>query len=261
MTGLVQALLERIGARVIALFEAWGRYVLVFLRGLLNLVRPPWRVRLIFKQMEFVGNQSLSIVLITGLFTGAVFALQSNVAFSMFGAQGMTGSTVGLAVTKELGPVLCALMVTGRAGSAMAAEIGTMRVSEQIDALEAMAVDPISYLVSPRLLAATIMLPILTAVFDAIAMVGCGYVGTQILHISPGSFYGRIEWYVDPDDIWKGLIKAAVFGVIFSVVGCTKGLYARGGAEGVGRATTEAVVVSSVAILIVDYFLTAWLMV
>ncbi len=261
MKALVVALLTRLGARVMEIIEDWGRHALVLLRGIRALFLPPSRIRLMFKQMEFVGNQSLSIVLITGLFTGGVFALQSHVAFSMFGAGSLTGSTVGLAVTKELGPVLCALMVTGRAGSAMAAELGTMRVSEQIDALEAMGVDPVSYLVTPRLVAATIMLPVLTAIFDAIAMVGCAYVGLEVLHLSPGSFYGRLEWYVDPDDIWKGLVKAAVFGLIFSVVGCTRGLYARGGAEGVGRATTQAVVVSSVAILISDYFLTAWLMV
>lgn len=261
MIGAPRAWLERLGARVIDAVETSGRYAMVLFRGTRCLFRRPARLRLTFKQMEFVGNQSLSIVMITGLFTGGVFALQSNVAFSMFGAQGLTGSTVGLAITRELGPVLCALMVTGRAGSAMAAEIGTMRVTEQIDALEAMAVDPMSYLVAPRIVAGTLMLPVLTAIFDLIGMLGCYVVGTRVLHIPSGPFLGRIDWYVDPDDIWKGLIKAAVFGLILSVVGCTKGLYARGGAEGVGKATTQAVVVSSVAILISDYFLTAWLMI
>ncbi len=258
---MITRLVERVGATIMGTVEDTGRYMRVLFLGLLNLFRAPMRVRLTFKQMEFVGNQSLSIVLITGLFTGAVFALQSHVAFSMFGADSLTGSTVAMALTRELAPVFCALMVTGRAGSAMAAEIGTMRVTEQIDALEAMAVDPMSYLVAPRIVAGVVMLPVLTAIFDLIGVAGATLVGLKVLYIPEGPFLNRIEWYVDPDDIWNGLIKAAVFGLILAVVGCTKGLYASGGAEGVGRATTGAVVISSVAILISDYFLTSALMV
>lgn len=261
MSNLLVRGLEGVGSRVMTAFEDVGRFGIVLVRGTYNIFRPPMRTRLTFRQMELVGNGSLTIVLITGLFTGGVFALQSNVAFTMFGAQGLTGSTVGLALTRELGPVFCALMVTGRSGSAMAAEIGTMRVTEQIDALEAMAVDPMNYLVTPRILAATLMLPLLTAIFDLIGVLGATFVGTRILHIPYGPFVARIDWYVDPDDIWKGMIKAAAFGLIFSVVGCTKGYYARGGAEGVGRATTQAVVISSVTILIVDYILTALMMI
>lgn len=253
--------IERLGGLTVRPVEATGRFGAMFALGFLRLFQRPFRLRLIFKQMEFVGVQSLVIVMITGLFTGGVFALQSNVAFSMFGAQGLTGSTVALALTKELAPVFCALMVTGRAGSAMAAEIGTMRVSEQIDALEAMAVDPIGYLVTPRLLAGLVMLPVLTAVFDLIGIIGASVVGIYVLHIQEGPFFGRIEWYLDPDDITGGLIKAAVFGVIMAVVGCTKGFYATNGAEGVGRATTDAVVIASVSILVSDYFLTQALMV
>lgn len=252
--------IEQLGGAVTRGVEETGRHVLIFSLGMVNLFRRPVRLRMIFKQMEFVGVQSLSIVLITAAFTGAVFALQSDIAFSMFGASGLVGSTVSLALTRELSPVLTALMVTGRAGSAMAAELGTMRVSEQIDALDAMAVDPVGYLVTPRIVAATFMMPILTLVFDLVGMFGATLVGVQVLHIGEGPFIARIEWYVDPDDFTSGMFKGAVFGLILSVVGCTKGYFARGGAEGVGRATTRAVVVASVTILVVDYFLTRLLM-
>ncbi len=250
-------LVEGLGRRVVATIEEFGRHSRILAMGLRALFQRPLRLRLFFKQMEFVGVQSLSIVLITGAFTGAVFALQSNVAFSLFGAQGLVGATVGLALARELAPVLTALMVTGRAGSAMAAELGTMRVTEQIDALEAMGVEPVGYLVTPRLVAATVMMPIMAMVFNIIGIIGAWVVGTVVLGISEGPFIGRIEWYVDPDDITGGLIKAAVFGLIMATVGCTRGFYTSGGAEGVGKATTRAVVVSSVSILISDYFLTS----
>lgn len=220
------------------------------------MVRPPFRHRLLFKQMEFVGNQSLPIVLLTGAFTGMVFAVQLDIGLSRFGARGLIGSTVTLALTRELGPVLAALMVNGRVGSAMAAELGTMRVSEQIDALDSMAVDPVQYLASPRVLASILMAPLLCAAFDAIGVAGCYLVATRMLGVNSGPFLARLEWLVDPDDIWGGMVKAAVFGFLLSSIGCYKGFFARGGAEGVGRATTTAVVAAGVSILIVDYFIT-----
>jgi len=225
--------------------------------GLLALVRPPLRPRMWFKQMEFVGVQSLSIVIITGLFTGAVFALQSNVAFSMFGAQGLVGATVGLSLARELAPVLTALMVTGRAGSSMAAEIGTMRVKEQIDALYAMSVNPVQFLVMPRILAGILMLPVLTIVADFIGIMGGYFVGVRLLDINSGIFMARIYEMVKLGDIFNGLIKSACFGLILSAVSCYKGFYTTGGAQGVGRSATQAVVVSTVSIFISDFFLTA----
>lgn len=216
----------------------------------------PFRFRNIFKQMEIVGVESLSIVCVTGLFTGMVFAVQLYIALIMFGAAGLVGATVGLSLTRELSPVFCALMVTGRVGSAMAATLGSMRVSEQIDALDAMAVNPIHYLMVPRVLAATLMMPFLVVVFDTIGIFGAYLIGVKVLYVDPGTFINKLWWFVDPDDFWKGMIKGAVFGFIFSVVGCSKGYFTEGGAEGVGKATTEAVVVASVTILIVDYFLT-----
>lgn len=250
-----------LGASVLETAEELGRIVTVLTYGLIGLVMPPWRIRSIFHQMEFVGVQSLGIVVLTGGFTGAVFAIQAHYGFEIFGAETITGSTVALALAKELGPSLTALMVTGRAGSAMAAELGTMRVTEQIDALEAMAVDPYEYLVSPRIIACVVMVPVLAAVFTAVGLLGCTLVSLNQLGIAEGPYYYRISIYLDPEDYLLGLAKSAVFGLILGVVGCTKGLYTRGGAEGVGMATTRAVVVSSVAVLVVDYFLTDWWMV
>ena len=245
-----------LGAWVLSLIEGFGGYASFTARAVWGIIRPPYRLRNLFKQLEFVGNQSLSIVLITGAFTGMVFAVQTDFAFGRFGARGLIGSTVVLALTRELGPVLTSLMVNGRVGSAMAAEIGTMRVTEQIDALESMAVDPIQYLASPRIGASILMLPILCAAFNIVGTLGVSYVATQVLGVNPGPYYARMEWFVDPDDIWGGMLKSSVFGFIIASVGCYRGFHAKGGAEGVGRAPTRAVVASGVAVLVVDYFIT-----
>ena len=243
-----------LGGVVLRVVEDVGQYARFTATAMLGIVRPPFRWRLLFKQMEFVGNGSLSIVVITGVFTGMVFAVQSDYAFGMFGARGLLGSTVVLALTRELGPVLTSLMVNGRVGSAMAAELGTMRVTEQIDALESMAIDPIQYLASPRILASMLMLPILCATFDAVGAIGVSYVATYTLGVNPGPFFDRMMWYVDTDDIWGGMLKSAIFGFLLSSIGCFRGYTARGGAEGVGQATTKAVVAAGVLILVVDYF-------
>jgi phospholipid/cholesterol/gamma-HCH transport system permease protein len=248
--------IERLGAFVLTSIEDLGRYSRFTQQAVWGMIKPPYRLRLLFKQMEFVGNQSLSIVMITGAFTGMVFAVQSDFAFGRFGARGLLGSTVMLAITRELGPVLTSLMINGRVGSAMAAELGTMRVTEQIDALESMAVDPVQYLASPRVGAAMLMVPILCATFDLVAFLGVSYVATHMLGVNPGPFYNRMEWFVDPDDIWGGMMKSGIFGFILASIGCYRGYYARGGAEGVGQATTKAVVAAGVSILVVDYFIT-----
>jgi len=254
--GLVIGTLEALGSRLLRAADDFGKYVKLTLLAVLGLFRPPWRVHLAFKQMDFVGVQSLAIIVISGTFTGMVFALQSGHAFALFGAEGFVGPTVVLALTLELSPVLSALMISGRAGSAMAAEIGTMKVTEQVDALLSMAVNPINYLVVPRLIAGVVMLPIMTMVFNIVGTFGAWLVAVKVLGYDEGVFIKNVEWYVDPPDVYKGLVKAAVFGFIIATVGCYKGYYTSGGAEGVGRATTQAVVVSSVAVLISDYFLT-----
>jgi phospholipid/cholesterol/gamma-HCH transport system permease protein len=218
--------------------------------------RPPYRVWLILQQMEFIGVGSLFIVLLTGIFTGAVFTLQSVYAFSMFNMESMVGATVALALTRELSPVLTALMVTGRAGSAMATELGTMRVTEQIDALASMAVNPVHYLIVPRFIASVVMFPALTMLFNLVGVMGSYLVGVSMWGIDPGNFIAKIKWFVQIHDITSGLIKAAVFGGFVSLVSCYKGYRAEGGARGVGNATTQAVVIGSVSIMILDYFLT-----
>jgi phospholipid/cholesterol/gamma-HCH transport system permease protein len=251
------SLLKQIMSPLEGVARECGNIGLMFSRSLYWMFRRPFKFDYIFKQMEFIGVNSVLVVLITGVFTGMVLALQSHYGFRKFGAEGLVGATVALSMTRELGPVLTALMVTGRAGSAMAAELGTMRVTEQIDALVVMALNPIKYLVVPRVIASFIMLPILTIISDFVGVVGGYLVGVKLLGVNEGAFINKMVQYVDLQDIYNGLIKAAVFGVILSVVSCYKGFYTTGGAEGVGRSTTEAVVVSSVSILISDYVLTS----
>lgn len=249
--------LEFAGRPFVLIIEAFGRVSLLLVATFSWMVRPPYRVHEVFRQMEFVGVNSLPVVLITGAFTGMVLAIQTYYGFRMFGGESLVGVTVALSMTRELGPAITALMVTGRAGSAMAAELGTMRVTEQIDALYSMSVSPVQYLIMPRVVAGVVMLPLLTIVSDFIGIVGGYVVGVGMLNINSGIFMARIVEFVDISDIVNGLIKASVFGLILSLVGCYKGFNTSGGAAGVGRATTQSVVISSVSILISDYFLTA----
>jgi phospholipid/cholesterol/gamma-HCH transport system permease protein len=233
-----------------------GRYGLLTVKALLGLFTPPYRVRNYFKQLESVGVDSLLVVILTGVFTGGVFTLQIIYGFQRFSAESMVGPTVATAMTRELGPVLTALMVAGRIGSAMAAELSSMKVSEQMDALSVMAADPIKYLITPRILAGIIMLPLLTAVADAVGVVGGFFVAVG-RGLDPGQFTGRILDILVMGDVYNGLVKAAFFGFIISSVGCYEGFYTRGGASGVGHSTTKAVVISYVAILISDFMMTA----
>ncbi len=250
-------ILEFAGRPFILMIEEFGKILLLFLSTVSWLFRPPFRFHIIFKQMEFVGVGSLPVVLITGAFTGMVLAIQTYYGFKMFGGESLVGATVALSMTRELGPAITALMVTGRTGSSMAAEIGTMRVTEQIDALYTMSVSPVQYLIMPRVLAGIVMLPILTVTSDFIGILGGYFVGVHVLKINSGIFIARILEFVNIYDVLNGLIKSTFFGLILSLVGCYKGFYTTGGAAGVGRATTQAVVYSSVSILISDYFLTA----
>lgn len=219
-------------------------------------VRRPFRIGLAFDAMEFVGVGSLLIIVLVGTFTGMVFGLQSVEAFRQFQAESFVGSTVALALTRELAPVLTALMITGRAASAMATELGSMRITEQIDALHTMAVSPVQYLIVPRVLAGIIMVPLMTMVFNVVGMMGAYGVAVWYKGVDPGTFMANVRWYTDPEDLAQGLIKAAVFGLMLTLIGCHQGYNASGGAKGVGLATTRAVVISSVSILVLDYFLT-----
>ncbi len=251
--------IEFIGAVIEKPLLGLGRIILLLGATLKGTVRPPFEFRNLVNQMLQIGVNSLPVVLVTAVFTGMVLALQSYTGFKRFGAEGLVGSVVALSMTRELGPVLTALIVTGRAGAAMAAELGTMRVTEQIDALETLATNPVKFLVVPRFLSGMIMLPALTAVTDIIGILG-GYFVTVILLGSSSKTYLRATWdYLEIQDIYSGLLKACFFGAAFALISCYKGFYTSGGAEGVGRATTGAVVFSSMTILISDYFLSAWL--
>ena len=249
--------LDRLGRAVMAGVEEMGKIILLFISVLGWMFTPPLKLHNIFKQMEFVGVKSIFVVVLTGTFTGMVLALQGYHGFRMFSAESLVGSTVALSMTRELGPVLTSLMVTARAGSAMAAELGTMRVTEQIDALYVMAANPVKHLIVPRVAAGVLMVPLLTVVSDFMGILGGYFVGVHILGINSGIFIKNMTRLVDLNDIYNGLIKAACFGLILSLIGCYKGFNTYGGAEGVGRATTEAVVLASITILISDYFLTA----
>ena len=218
-------------------------------------VHPPFRFKQLLISMEFVGFGSLAIILLSGFFSGAILAYECAYAFGMFGADALTGSTVGLALCRELGPVLASIMVAGRASSGMATVIGTMRVTEQIDAMKTMAVDPIQYLIVPRVWATVLMMPVLCAVFDFVGIVAAYVVGIGFSGIEFGAFDAMIDKLLNPYDVTGGLIKAAVFGLILSFIGCYKGFYASGGAKGVGEATTDSVVYASVTVLMLDYFL------
>jgi phospholipid/cholesterol/gamma-HCH transport system permease protein len=197
------------------------------------------------------------VIALIGLFTGAVLAVQAEYTLSKFGATAFTGSAVALSLIRELGPVLTALMVIGRAGSAITAEIGIMRITEQIDALRSMAVDPIRYLMAPRVLAGIIAVPLLMGLFVVIGIWGGYIVGTGLLNLSPGTFMTQIQASMTMTDVYSGFIKAIAFGFIFGWVSCYKGYYCGFGAVGVNRATTQAVVTASVSVLVIDYFLTS----
>lgn len=246
-----------LGRAVLSTIEEIGRVSRIAGLGFLNVFRLPLRLGQTIQQMEFIGVQSVPIIALTAFFTGAVFTLQSYRAFALFGAEGYVGGTVGISLAKELGPTLTGLLVAGRAGSAMSAEIGSMRVSEQIDALEAMAVDPINYLVKPRILASILVLPLLTAIYDIVGVIGSYTVAIGVLGMDWPTFAVRLQEWVDWPDIAGGLLKGAVFGGIIAVVACYKGYYTSGGATGVGRATTTSVVISSVSLLVSNYFLSA----
>jgi phospholipid/cholesterol/gamma-HCH transport system permease protein len=252
----VRAPFESIGSGLLKLMREIGETVLLALNLLSWMVRPPYRVRLLFNQCEFIGVGSLFIVLLTGLFTGLVFALQSDFAFAKFNAESLVGATVVISLCRELAPVLTALMVTGRAGSAIATELGTMRVTEQIDALSTMAVSPIQYLVVPRVLAMTLMMPLLTMLFNAVGFMGAYSVSIYQAEINEGTFMGRIRQIVEFSDLAGGLIKSAVFGFAIALIACQRGMNAEGGSRGVGLAATGTVVTGSVTILILDYALT-----
>jgi len=241
---------------LLGLMDDLGGTVLLFGKALTWLVRPPLRVSQILIAIEFIGAGSLFIAGLVGMFTGMAFTVSVIVGFRQFSAEGMVGGVVALALARELAPVLAAVVVTARAGSTMASELGNMRVTEQIDAITTMGVSPVQYLVVPRVLATTLVLPLLALCFAIAGMFGSWIVAVVWQGIDPGVFFERIQTFVKFADIRMLLVKSALFGVIVSTICCKKGFHATGGARGVGEATAKAVVSSIVAIFAADYVVT-----
>jgi phospholipid/cholesterol/gamma-HCH transport system permease protein len=235
-------------------FGYFGDHSMMLWKAALWLFRRPFRLRLFLDQMEFIGVQSLPIILLVGFFSGAVSAQQAVRALKLFGQERFVGATVGLSLALELAPVFTALMIAARAGSGMATELGSMRITEQIDALSTFAVNPIQYLITPRIAAAVIMLPVMTMVFNAIGLIGAYVYAVMIAGVDAGSFIEHFRYLTDPSDYLQGGIKAAIFGASLSLAACYQGYNVRGGAKEVGLATTRAVVAGSVSVLVIDFF-------
>jgi phospholipid/cholesterol/gamma-HCH transport system permease protein len=248
---------ERFGNFIIDTTENWGRSWMFLYRTIVALIKPPHRPYLYLQQLLMIGVNSTLVIALIGLFTGAVLAVQGEYTLAKFGATAYTGPAVALSLIRELGPVLTALMLIGRAGSAVTAELGIMRITEQVDALRSMAVDPIKYLMAPRLAAGLIAMPLLCAIFNVVGIFGGYCVAVGLLGLSPGTFMSEMTSAVGLVDVKSGFIKSAVFGLIFGWVSCYKGYTCGFGAQGVNKATTQSVVTASVAVLIVDYFLTS----
>jgi phospholipid/cholesterol/gamma-HCH transport system permease protein len=247
---------EAIGMKVIELVPSLGRVSLYMWDCLQWLFRPPLRTKLFFEQMVFMGNKSLFIILLTSSFTGMVFAYQIYLGFTAFSVDSFVGPIVAIAVCKELAPVLSGLVVAGRCGAAMAAQIGTMKVTEQIDALECMGINAVQYLSVPRVFATVVTMPMLAAVFMLVANLGSWLIGVKVLQIDEVIYFSKLSDFMGLSMIIEGLIKAAVFGYFVAIIGTFCGFSVKGGAEGVGRGTNMAVVWGMIIVLIVDFFLT-----
>ncbi|MCF8055552.1 MAG: ABC transporter permease [Desulfocapsa sp.] len=258
--------IARLGNTGLSVISDLGRMGLYLLQMIEGCFRPPFRFAEFMRQLNFIGVGSLVVIFFTAASTGMVLGLQGYYSLHKFGAEGMLGSAVSLTLIMELGPVLTALMVTGRAGSAMCAELGIMRISEQIDALDCMAVDPFRYLISPKLLAALISIPLLTAFFDVVGIAGGYIAGVQLMGVNPGSYFEGMRNSVTNHDIWLGTVKSFVFAVMVVWICTGRGYFVhqlRGvgfGAGSVSKVTTQAVVFSSISVLIFDYLLTAVLL-
>jgi len=250
------SLLRSLGRTFLSGLESIGRLSLFAFKAIILASRPPYYPRLVVRQMIEIGYYSLPVVGMTAIFTGMVLALQSYTGFSRFNAETAIPNVVVVSLTRELGPVLAGLMVAGRIGAAMAAEIGTMRVTEQIDALTTLSTNPFKYLIAPRLIAGFAMLPILVAVADIIGVLGGYLVSVYKLGFNPSTYLHNTVDFVEALDIVSGLVKAAAFGFIVALMGCYHGFHSKGGAQGVGQATTNAVVSASILILISNYIIT-----
>jgi phospholipid/cholesterol/gamma-HCH transport system permease protein len=248
--------LQTVGRLFLGFLGTVGRLVIFTGSGLAATVQPPFYFRNLLRQMVEIGYFSLPVVGLTAIFTGMVLALQSYTGFARFSAEGAIANVVVVSITRELGPVLAGLMVAGRIGAAMAAEIGTMRVTEQIDALTTLSTNPMKYMVAPRLVAGVLMLPFLVIIADIIGVFGGYLIAVFKLGFNPANYIQSTWEFMRLEDVVSGLVKAAVFGFIITLMGCYHGYHSRGGAQGVGAATTNAVVSAAILILSTDYILT-----
>ncbi len=248
-------LVESLGRISLDMVQSLGRFGGFLGEAAAWIFIPPFKFAQLIQRIHFIGFRSLSVIVLTGAFTGMVLGLQVFLTLSRFGSEAFLGPAVALSLIRELGPVLAALMVTGRAGSALTAEIGIMRITEQIDALTVMALNPMRYLIVPVIVAGVMAFPLMTAIFDVVGIFGGYLVGVRLLGLSEGTYFGEMRTFVNMTDIMTGFWKSLSFGVIVTWVCAYKGYYTGHGAEGVSKATTEAVVLSSVLILVWDYFL------
>ena len=245
-----------VGENIVRTLEALGAYSLFCIQSIKLCFYPRMNLKLVLQQMEFVGNRSLGIIILAGFMVGGIFGFQLGEIFGLFGAESLIGASTGFALSRELAPIVGSFLVTARAGSAMSAELATMKVNEQIDAMKVMAVNPISYLVAPRITGAVLMMPLLSTIFVVSGVVASFIIGSIFYKVDTADFFSKIEWMMKSSDIWMGMQKSALFGFVFSTIGCYQGFITRGGAKGVGKATTNAVVTSYVTILILDFFIT-----
>ncbi len=248
--------LRRVGAALLGFLESTGKLAVFAATGVSHCFRPPFYFRLVGQQMIDIGYYSLPVVGLTTLFAGMVLALQSYTGFARFSAEGAIPNVVVLSMTRELGPVLAGLMIAGRIGAAMAAELGTMRVTEQIDALETLSTNPFKYLVAPRLIAGITMMPLLVLVGDVIGVFGGYIVSIYKLGFNASAYLQNTWEFLQVQDVVSGLVKAAAFGFLVALMGCYHGYNSRGGAQGVGSATTNSVVSASILILVFNYMIT-----
>lgn len=256
---------RKIGENIISVINGFGKFFIFFITGIVQFFKYPFQLKKLLNQIYFIGMKSVLIVCLTGLFTGMVLGLQGYYTLIKFGSEGFLGTAVTLTIIRELGPVLTAIMVVARAGSAMTAEIGIMRISEQIDALTTMGIKPVKFIFSPRIWAAIICFPLLTAIFDFIGIIGGYLTGSILLGLNSGIYFTRVENSVDMGDIIGGFVKALVFGLVVITICCYKGYYTHlqknaAGSKGVGYSTTSAVVQSCIWILIWDYVITTFLL-
>jgi len=256
----VANLVRQLGQRSLNIVQEAGGMMIFLLEGLGLAFVPPFRFRLVLQELYKIGVKSTFIVMLTGAFTGMVMALQGYYTLRQYGSEGALGAAVALSLIREMGPVLTGIMVSARAGSAVTAEIGIMRITEQLDALDTMAVNPLQYVVMPKLLAGVMAMPLLTAIFDVVGILGGYLVGVVLLGVSSGAYFASMKQSVVALDINGGIVKSLVFGLTIILVACYKGYYTEHGAEGVSKATNQTVVLSAVLVLAWDYVLTSFFM-